>query len=142
LVSELNCPICEKHRGKGPLVGPVIYQDDLVFVAHRAGGSLGYVFVESQRHAPHLDDLTDAEAAAIGRMTTRLARGLRAELDIESVHTFVAGTAVPHFHSHVYVRHVGTPQHYAWWEQWPAAPRGDLQALADRLGRYVDGQPG
>ena len=137
-MSERDCPICEKHRGEGPLVGPVIYEDDLVLVAHRATGSLGYVFVESRRHTPYMDDLTDAEAEAVGRVTTRLARGLRSELDIASVHSFVAGIGVAHFHEHVFVRHIGTPEQYAWWQQWPDAPQGDIKTLANRLGGYID----
>jgi ATP adenylyltransferase len=131
-----DCPICSKHRGEGPLVGPVVYADELVFVAHRATGSLGYVFVESTRHAPYLADLTDAEAQALGWATVRLARGLRAELDVDFVHTAVSGIAVPHFHQHVFVRHAGTPEEYGWWQEWPSAPHGDVAEFAERLGRY------
>ena len=118
-------------------MGPTIYEDDLIHVAHRATGSLGYVFVDTQRHVPYLDQLTDAEAEAVGRTAARLARGLRAELDVEFVHTFVAGLAVPHFHQHVFVRHVGTPTEYEWWHQWPDAPHGDIAALARRLAPHL-----
>ena len=116
----------------------MIYSDELVFVAHRATGSLGYTFIETRRHAPYLDDLTDAEAAAIGRVTSRLARGLRAELEVDFVHTAVSGMGVAHFHEHVFVRHCGTPEQYTWWQQWPEAPVGDIPALAKRLGAYFD----
>ena len=109
-----------------------------MLVAHRATGSLGYAFVESRRHAPYMDDLTDAEAEVVGRVTTRLARGLRSELNIASVHSFVAGIGVAHFHQHVFVRHIGSPEQYAWWQQWPDAPQGDIKALANRLGGYID----
>lgn len=132
-----DCPICLKHRGQGPLVGPVIYADELVHVAHRATGSLGYVLVETQRHVGYLDELTDAEAGAVGRVTSRVAAGLRAELDAEFVHTFVAGLSVPHFHQHLFVRHRGTPSHYAWHEQWADAPRGDVASLAERMTAYL-----
>src|ERR687890_219770 len=44
------CLICRKHRGEGPLVGPVVHVDEHVSVSHRATGALGYVFVESRRH--------------------------------------------------------------------------------------------
>ena len=132
-----DCPICAKHRGEGPLVGPVIYTDDLVHVAHRSTGSLGYAFVESRRHVWSLDELTDTEAEAIGRATTRLARGLRAELDIEFVHTMVAGLNVPHFHQHVFVRHRGTPGEVKWSQPWPEAPGGDIPALARRLAHHL-----
>jgi ATP adenylyltransferase len=134
-----ECPICLKHRGQGPLVGPVIYQDNLLYVAHRATGSPGYAFIETQRHVSYLDELTDAEAEAVGRTASRLAFGLRAELDVEFVHSMVAGMAVAHFHQHVFVRHRGTPERYAWWEQWPDAPQGDVSTLAARLQSYLTG---
>lgn len=132
-----RCPICQKQAGHGPLVGPVVHQDELVHVAHRADGALGYLFVETRRHVAQLDELTDAEAAAVGRVTTHLARALRAELDVEHVHTFVAGLAVPHFHQHVFVRHPGTPDAHPWWQPWPGAPRGDAAELTSRLRRHL-----
>lgn len=132
-----ECSICQKHRGEGPLIGPVIHQDALVIVSHRAVGSLGYAFVETRRHVSSLADLTDAEAEKIGRMTTRLARGLRSELDVEHVHSMVAGLGVAHFHQHVFVRHVGTPTSYGWCEIWSEAPEGDSAHLADRLSTYL-----
>jgi ATP adenylyltransferase len=134
----INCPICRKHQGEGPLIGPVIYSDDLVFVAHRATGPLGYVFIESQRHAPYLHDLTDEEAAAVGRAAGRVARGLQSELEVDFVHTAVSGIGVAHFHEHVFVRHTGTPEIYTWWQEWPDAPKGDIEGLAKRLGAYFD----
>ncbi|CAA9413191.1 MAG: hypothetical protein AVDCRST_MAG75-2892 [uncultured Propionibacteriaceae bacterium] len=132
-----GCLICQKHRGEGPLVGPLIHQDALVFVAHRAVGSLGYVFVETQRHVSSLAELTDAEAEAVGWTTTRLARGLCSELEVEHVHSMVAGLGVAHFHQHVFVRHAGTPSSYGWCEPWPDAPQGDTGYLARRLAAYL-----
>lgn len=130
-----DCLICLKQRGEGPLVGPVVLSDDLVSVTHQATGALGHLFVETRRHVPSIDGLTDDEAAAFGRTTTRLARALRAELDVAFVHVLVLGHAVPHVHQHVVVRHTGTPADLPWWEEWPDAPRGDVAALAVRLAR-------
>ena len=132
-----SCLICQKHRGEGPLTGPVIYQDELLHIAHRASGPLGYAFIETQRHVPAMDELTDVEAHAVGRMRSRLARGLRSELDVKWVHSFVAGIAVPHFHEHVLVRYAETPEQYEWHQQWPNAPQGDIPALTERLGAYL-----
>lgn len=128
-----ECPICLKHRGIGALVGPVIYDDDLVSASHRPVGPAGYVFIESRRHAPYLDDLTEAEAAAVGRLRSGLARGMRAELDVDFVHTMVTGRGVAHFHEHVFVRHTGTPPEYEWWQPWPDAPPGAIHDLDRRL---------
>lgn len=137
-VTDPSCMICQKHLGVAPpgWLGPVIYADDLVSVSHRAAGALGYVYLESRRHVPYLDQLSDAEAAAVGWAVARLARGLRAELDVEFIHTFVSGRGVAHFHQHVFARHAGTPEDRPWWPDWADAPHGDIRALSDRLSGY------
>jgi diadenosine tetraphosphate (Ap4A) HIT family hydrolase len=137
-VTDPGCMICQKHLGVAPpgWVGPVIYADDLVSVSHRAAGALGYVYVESRRHVPYLDQLSDAEAAAVGWAVARVARGLRAELDVEFIHAFVSGRGVAHLHQHVFARHTGTPRDHPWWPDWEDAPHGDIPALADRLSVY------
>lgn len=132
-----DCLICRKHRGEGPLVGPVVHVDDLISVSHRATGALGYLFLESRRHVPYLDGLTDAEAEALGRTTTRLARALRAELDVAYVHAFTTGHSIAHVHQHVVVQHAGTPAEQPWWREWAGAPQGDVAALAARLARRL-----
>ena len=136
-MTDAGCLICRKQRGEGPLVGPVVHEDDLISVSHRAVGALGYLFVESRRHVPYLDGLTDAEAEAFGRTTTRLARALRAELDVAFVHVLVTGHSVAHVHQHVVVQHAGTPADLPWWQEWSGAPQGDVPDLARRLGRHL-----
>ncbi|GIF67179.1 histidine triad (HIT) protein [Asanoa ishikariensis] len=105
---------------------------------------LGYLFVETLRHAPYLDALTDVEAAAVGSAARRAAMAVRAELDPEHVFSAVIGRGIPHFHQHVFPRHRGVPEETPWHESAyaPEAPRGDLAevtALADRLRRYFTG---
>ena len=129
-MSEQGCPICAKHRGDGPLQGPVVYADDLVVVSHRGDGLLGHAFVETRRHVRGPEELTDVEAETVGRLTSRLARALARELGAERVHTFVAGLHVDHFHCHVLARAPGTPASQPWWSPWPDGPRGDVVALA------------
>lgn len=128
-----DCVLCAKQRGEGPWVCPVIYADDLVLVTHRATGSLGYVFLETTRHVAYVHQLTDAEAAAVGRIRTQVASALAAELEAEFVFTLVSGVSVAHFHEHVFVRHVGTPPDVPWREPWSGAPTGDIEALVERL---------
>ncbi|MFB7877662.1 HIT family protein [Nocardia sp. NPDC056064] len=139
------CPICDKHQGIGPLVGPVIFADDLVLVTHRpldqAAPRPGYLFIETLRHAPTLADLTDDEAAAVGRAAHRAATALRAELAPESVFSAIVGRSVPHFHQHVFARPTGTPPETHWFDidSWPDGPRVDEQGLTDlttRLAQY------
>lgn len=136
-----DCLICAKHRGEGPLVAPLVWEDDLVVVCHIPAGDerafLGHVIVESRRHAAYLDGLTDDEAAAVGRAVHRAAVGLRAELDVASVHSAVINERIDHFHQHVLVRHHGTPEEYPWHrcDEWAAAPSGDRAEVAHLCGR-------
>jgi diadenosine tetraphosphate (Ap4A) HIT family hydrolase len=141
----MECPICAKHRGEGPLNGPEIWRDDLVVVGHTPARDepvlLGYLFIESLRHAAYLDDLTDVEAAAVGSSARRAALALRAELDLEHVFSAVIGRGIPHFHQHVFPRYRGTPAETDWHDAngWAGSPRGgepEIEALASRLRTY------
>jgi diadenosine tetraphosphate (Ap4A) HIT family hydrolase len=132
------CPICQKHRGRGSLTGPVIHSDTLIEITHRADGPLGYVFIETKRHVASLGQLTEEEAMVIGQARSRLARGLRTELEVEHVHAFVAGLGIPHFHEHLFARHLGTPHDHPWWQQWEGGVRGDVADFAARLRTYFD----
>ena len=135
-----DCAICEKHEGKGLLVGEVLYEDENVLVSHApaevVNGYLGYLFVETKRHVRGLAELEDEEACALGLTVSRLARALEQE-GAEHVYAFVFDHT-PHHHVHVVARYPGTPREY--WgprvDEWPDARRGDeteIAALCDRL---------
>jgi ATP adenylyltransferase len=133
-----GCLICAKHRGEGPLGGFRVWENEHSLVFHRpvdgSGTTMpGYLFVESRRHVPYLADLTDEEAAAIGRTVRRAAAGLRAELDADFVFSAVAGMSQAHFHQHLFVRHRGTPAEYGWMsgDEWPEVPRHSDQKIND-----------
>jgi ATP adenylyltransferase len=135
-----GCPICAKHRGEGPLGGELVGSWAGFWVYHapsREDGTapLGYLFIESDRHAPHLDDLTTEEAAALGILRSRLAAALVATLDPLNVFAAVIGRGVPHFHEHLFVRHRGTADDVPWDESDAAAPRAD----ATEVRRLVTG---
>jgi ATP adenylyltransferase len=147
----VDCLICAKHRGEGPLVGPGVWEDEHLLVFHRPVGEdgttvLGYLYVETRRHVPYLGDLTDVQAEAIGRAVRRAALGLRTELGADFVFSAIVGVGIAHFHQHVFVRHAGTPAEYDWMsgDQWPDAPRGATPAIVDlctRLRPYLDESP-
>ncbi len=135
-----GCPICEKHRGVGPLVGELLYEDESVLAFHAPAaavdGYLGYLFVETRRHVRGLADLADAEATAVARLVSALARGLERE-GAASVYSFVFDH-IPHHHVHVVARYPGTPPEFAGprVNEWPEAPRGGdaaIGALCRRL---------
>lgn len=132
-----ECLICDKLRGVGPLVTPAIRRDELVSVSHRqvdpdGTAPLGHLVVESIRHVPYLDDLTEAETTAMADAVRRSARALRAELEPAFVFTMVIGMGIAHVHQHVLVRHPRTPHDVPWHASldWSDAPRGDAADIA------------
>jgi ATP adenylyltransferase len=140
LLSADTCPICQKHRGTGPLRGMLVAVVDGFWVYHAPGddsgrAALGYLFIESDRHAPNLADLTDVEAAALGRIRSRLADQLRGALDTEVVLAAVIGRGVAHFHEHLFVRHKGTAAEVPWYASDEAAPRADEAQVTELVNK-------
>ena len=136
----VTCEICRKHRGAGPLGGQLIGRVDGFWVYHAPPDesgltALGYLSIESDRHAGYLADLTDEEAEALGRLRSRLAAALRETLDPELVLAAVIGRGMAHFHEHLFCRHRGTPQGVPWHASDEAAPRVDLQRIAGLIDR-------
>jgi ATP adenylyltransferase len=137
-----DCPICAKHRGEGPLKGELVGSWEGFWVYHAppaedGTAQLGYLFIETDRHAPHLEDLTNEEASALGLLRSRLGRALTEALDAENVFAAVIGRGVPHFHEHLFVRHRGTAPEVAWDDSPEAAPRADATAVAELARRLA-----
>ncbi len=140
--AEVNgCPICEKHEGRGLLVGEILYDSDDVLVSHAPPGMvdryLGYLFVDAKRHVRGLAELDDEEASTLALVVSRLARALEKAAGAEHVYAFVFDH-VPHHHVHVVARYPGTPHEY--WgpriDEWPDAPRGgdvEVAQLCEKL---------
>jgi ATP adenylyltransferase len=141
-----DCLICAKHRGEGSLKGQLVARTDGFWIYHAPADDdgwapLGYLFIESDRHAPALADLTDDEAAALGRLRVRLALALRATLEADHVLSFVIGLRIPHFHEHLVTRHRGTPSDLSWDRSYEGAPKADDQevaALCMRIAGIID----
>jgi ATP adenylyltransferase len=142
-----DCPICAKHRGEGPLGGELVGRWDRFWVYHAPPGDdglapLGYLYIETDRHAPHLEDLTHDEATALGLLRSRLARALTEALEPENVFSAVIGRGVPHFHEHLFVRHHGTAPDVPWHRSDELAPRADaaeISRLAEHLAQTISG---
>jgi diadenosine tetraphosphate (Ap4A) HIT family hydrolase len=136
--APVSCFVCEKHRLGSAAPGGIIYEDEIVYAGHayRVAGSddvyLGYLIAEPKRHVVGLGELTDDEAASLGRLVNDLARVLRSREGAEHVYSFVAGDGgVEHLHVHVVPRYRGTPPDYRGLRvtQWPGAPRGGIDAV-------------
>ena len=137
-----DCVICQKHQGHGPLTGQFVGRSDGFRVYHamtnEAGTApLGWLFIESERHAPYLADLTEQEAAALGRLRSRLAAVMREVLGAEFVLTFVLGLGIAHFHEHVVPRMPGTPDDVAWHASTDALPSAGPAEVADLARRLT-----
>jgi diadenosine tetraphosphate (Ap4A) HIT family hydrolase len=146
-----DCLICRKQRGDFSVPGGAIYLDDLVYCshAHLTGDQpsvyLGWLTVETRRHASGLADLMDEEGRSLGVAIARLSRALKIATQAEHIYAFVIGHGVPHLHVHLLPRYPGTPREY--WgvrvDEWLAAPRGDAQQvgeLCDRLRTLLQGR--
>jgi diadenosine tetraphosphate (Ap4A) HIT family hydrolase len=131
-----ECAICAKHRGEGPLGGELVVEDEHLLAFHAPASAekpayLGYLFVETRRHVGGLGDLTDEEAAGLGRLAARLSSALVRVGGGDHVYAAVIGDRSAHFHLHLVPRYPGAPDEYRWTrvDEWPDAPRGDVEEV-------------
>jgi histidine triad (HIT) family protein len=133
-----DCLVCREVAGEIDLPGGFLIDEEYVLAFHVMPSDdsprpyLGYLMVVTRRHAPGFEDLTEAEAGAVGVATSALARALRSE---GATHVYVAriGTGVPHLHVHVVPRWPETPADVRWTEvdEWDGARRGGAEEIAD-----------
>ncbi len=142
----MECKFCQISSGTAPTAGGTIYEDELVYASHYSHDEmpvyLGYLVVQTKRHAPTFADLTDCEAKAVGLLITRLSQALKACVGAERSYVVFFGEVVPHLHVLVTARYPNTPPEY--WRtniyEWPDAPKGgpeEITALCNRLRAYL-----
>ena len=144
-----DCFVCAKHALRDAAPGGVLFEDGLVYAGHAypqaepAFTYRGYLVAEPMRHIAGLGDLTDPEAAALGRLVNRLARALKEVAEAEHIYSFVFGDGIAHS-SHVVLapRYAGTPREF--WgvrlREWPEAPQigeEEMRSLVARLREHV-----
>jgi histidine triad (HIT) family protein len=96
----------------------------------------GHVLVAAKTHAENIYALQDADAAAVFRAATRVARAIRAAFAPEGLSVYQAngkpaGQTVLHFHIHLVPRHDGDGMALAWPVKNP--PREKLQEYAAKI---------
>jgi ATP adenylyltransferase len=139
-MTDHSCDICRKHSSGDGSAGQLVARPAGFWVFHAPPGAdgrapLGYLYIETDRHAPYLADLTQEEAAALGRIRSVLAAALRDAFDPEFVFAAVIGRSIAHFHEHLFVRHRGTGAEVTWDASDEAAPRADEAQVAELVDR-------
>jgi histidine triad (HIT) family protein len=84
------------------------------FVLHAVAGPSplpGWVVLTSERHVRALYELTEAEAASLGRLAARVMRAQREVLGAEHAYAFAIGDVLHHCHLHLVPRYAETPTH-------------------------------
>ena len=146
-----ECLVCRELRGEVAIPGGFLWEDEAAVAFHvpPVPGSerryLGHLIVVTRRHVARLGDLDDAEAAAVGRISARLARALIEVAGADWVYSAVIGTGVAHFHQHLLPRYRDTPKDVAWHavDEWDGAQLGDANAIVafvETLKRSIAGR--
>jgi histidine triad (HIT) family protein len=133
--SDANCVFCKIVAKQIPAT---VVHEDAETLAFMDIGQVnpGHVLVAAKTHAENIYALQDAEAAAVFRAATRVARAIRAAFAPEGLSVYQAngkpaGQTVLHFHIHLVPRHEGDGMALAWPVKNP--PREKLQEYAAKI---------
>lgn len=148
MATDIDCFVCQKHRGEVVLPGGLVYEDDLVAASHgviqegESDAVLGVLFVEPRRHVPGMAELSTDEAERIGLVLQRLSAALQASEGAERVYVSVLGHHVAHLHVWLVPRYPGTPEDVIGMHvlRWNDAPRGgpaEIASLAQRVRAHL-----
>lgn len=130
-----NCVFCKIVAGQIP--ASVVAEDERAIAFMDIGAvNPGHVLVAAKAHAENVYGLDDESAAAVFRMTVRVARAVQQAFAPDGLNLFqangeVAGQTVFHFHLHVLPRAAGDGMALAWPVKNP--PREELQRNAEKL---------
>ena len=111
----MTCGVCAKHSSHEALPGGVIFQDDLIFIAHFPFSEskpphYGHLIIELKRHIGTPSAMTEAEAMAVGSWNLRTSQFIENQLGAEHTYLFRIGDVTPHLHFHAVPRFSGTPR--------------------------------
>jgi histidine triad (HIT) family protein len=101
----------------------------------------GHVLVAVKAHAENLYELSEDQAAALARVSVRVARAIRAAFAPEGLSVYqangrAAGQTVFHYHVHLLPRHTGDGMQLTWPVKNP--PRDQLEACAAKIRSALD----
>ncbi|HEV2167232.1 MAG TPA: hypothetical protein VGS23_09715 [Thermoplasmata archaeon] len=149
-----ECPFCRRIRDPSAEAGRLLFEDDLLWVAHELEEEgptyRGMVAIVLKRHGEGgLSEMTDEEGARIGQAVARVARAFRSVLGVPWAYTYCFTEGFRHVHQFVVARYPGVPDRYVrlGLQAWPGAPRGDEAEIRNLVGRLraamgVPSEPG
>jgi histidine triad (HIT) family protein len=130
-----DCVFCKIVAGQIPSTR--VYEDEHA-VAFMDIGQVnpGHVLVAVKKHAANLFELDDAQAAAIGLASAKIARALGKAFGPEGLSVYQAngkpaGQTVFHYHVHLLPRHAGDGMELTWPVKNP--PREKLEEYAAKI---------
>ena len=130
-----DCVFCRIVGGSIPSTR--VYEDEHTLAFMDIGQvNPGHVLLAVKKHADDLAALDDAQAAAIGRASARIARALAAAfgapgLSVYQANGKPAGQTVFHYHQHLLPRHDGDGMELSWPVKNP--PREMLEENAQKI---------
>ena len=106
-----GCLACRANAGEISPPGGVIYQDAYWRLEHslRPATLAGWLILKPLRHCEGLEELSEAEAEALGPLQRRACASLRAVTAAEKVYVIFLGEAVAHLHLHLIPRSADHP---------------------------------
>ena len=134
-----DCVFCKIVAGQIPSTR--VFEDEHT-VAFMDLGQVnpGHVLVAVKKHADNLYALDDAQAAAVARTSTRVARAIRdafapAGLSVYQANGKAAGQTVFHYHVHLLPRHDADGMELTWPVKNPS--REKLEGCAEEIRRKL-----
>ena len=130
-----DCVFCKIVAGQIP--STKVHEDEHTLAFMDLGQvNPGHVLVAVKKHAANLFELDDAQAAAVARSCTRVARAIRdafapAGLSVYQANGKAAGQTVFHYHVHLLPRYEADGMELTWPVKNP--PREKLEAYAGEI---------
>ena len=130
-----DCVFCKIVAGQIPSTR--VHEDEHTLAFMDLGQvNPGHVLVAVKKHAENLYALDDAQAAAVARACTRVARAIREAFKPEGLSVYqangkAAGQTVFHYHVHLLPRHAGDGMELTWPVKNP--PREKLEEYAAKI---------
>jgi len=135
-----DCVFCRIVAGQIPATR--VYEDAHTIAFMDIGQvNPGHVLVAVKAHAESLYELSEDQAAALARVSIRVARAIRASFAPEGLSVYqangrAAGQTVLHYHVHLLPRHNGDGMQLTWPVKNP--PRDQLEACAAKIRSALD----